>query len=277
MTLRLITAIAVLVFSAESCSLKEDRKACPCMLTVYFGNASDSDGEAILTVSPAQSGRDVLLSGGQGFLIQESIFPSDYQYGYSEEVPRTHITVSAIQGLKNSTLSGNNVIIADGSDSDRLFIYSETIDCQCENASATARLHKGWASLEISTGNYGELSGRLEITVSGNINGIDVLSGKPAEGKFECRARLFDEDFGTYELNLPRQISGKRDLFIKMTDISEGKELLHCCLSDILENAGYDWDKENLDDIRLDFDQIDCSFTVRICDWESGTDGPVVI
>ncbi|MGM9736841.1 MAG: hypothetical protein ACI3ZT_00340 [Candidatus Cryptobacteroides sp.] len=277
MTLRLITAIAVLVFASESCSLKEDRIACPCMLTVYFGNATDADGEAILTVSTELSGRNGRQSGGQGFLIQESILPSDYQYGYTEEVPRAEIDVSAIQGLKNSTLSGNNVIIAYGSDSDRLFIYSETIDCQCEKASATARLHKDWASLEISTGNYGELSGRLEITVSGNINGVDILSGKPAEGKFECQARLFDEDFGTYELNLPRQIKGKRELFIKMTDIGEGKELLHCCLSDILETAGYDWDKENLDDIRLDFDQIDCTFTVRICDWESGTEGPVVI
>lgn len=284
MTLRLISALAASLLAAESCSLKEDRGICPCSLSVCFGNAAMNE-EVVLSIHSGMSGRtgveNIAGLSGQSTrkeaLSTEIVSPAEYPGGYVKDVPRTETTVSAIQGLRKNALSGCNVIIGEGADSDKLFQYSENVDCQCEKAAVNAKFRKNWASLEISTAHYGEVSGRLEIIVSGDVDGFDMLTGRPHQGRFECQARLFDEDFGTYELNLPRQEIGKADLYIKITDLGEGKELLHCCLSSVLENAGYDWKKENLDDIRIDFDQIDCSFSVRISEWDDGPHGPVTI
>ena len=257
--------MAIVTVSA-SCSLKENRDGCPCHLIIGLDNAV-GNGNADIFIF--QDGEEVLT---------DNVVPADYPEGYRCEVRRRPASATVIQGLEESVLNGGRLVIRDGNDADRLFLYNETLQCGSETVRAAADLHKNWTTLEISlAAEAGEDSpaGNVRIDISGGICGMDLRNGAPVRGDFQCIARLADSGFAVYAVNLPRQISSEDEILIAVS--RNGKELFSCDISEAISRTGFDWSKPDLDDIRLRLDYISALFDVEIAEWETSPGSDKVI
>ena len=255
-----------IVTASASCSLKEDRDGCPCHLIIDLDNAV-GNGNADIFIF--QDGEEVLT---------DNVVPADYPEGYRHEAGRRPASVTVIQGLEESVLNGGRLVIRDGNDADRLFLYNETLQCGSETVRAAADLHKNWTTLEISlAAEAGEDSpaGNVRIDISGGICGMDLRNGAPVRGDFQCIARLADSGFAVYAVNLPRQISSEDEILIAVS--RNGKELFSCDISEAISRTGFDWSKPDLDDIRLRLDYISALFDVEIAEWETSPESDKVI
>ena len=255
-----------IVTASASCSLKEDRDGCPCHLIIGLDNAV-GNGNADIFIF--QDGEEVLT---------DNVVPADYPEGYRCEVRRRPASATVIQGLEESVLNGGRLVIRDGNDADRLFLYNETLQCGSETVMAAADLHKNWTTLEISlAAEAGEDSpvGNVRIDISGGICGMDLRNGAPVRGDFQCIARLADSGFAVYAVNLPRQISSEDEILIAVS--RNGKELFTCDISEAISRTGFDWSKPDLDDIRLRLDYISALFDVEIAEWETSPESDKVI
>ena len=255
-----------IVTASASCSLKEDRDGCPCHLIIGLDNAV-GNGNADIFIF--QDGEEVLA---------DNVVPADYPEGYRCEVRRRPASATVIQGLEESVLNGGRLVIRDGNDADRLFLYNETLQCGSETVMAAADLHKNWTTLEISlAAEAGEDSpaGNVRIDISGGICGMDLRNGAPVRGDFQCIARLADSGFAVYAVNLPRQISSEDEILIAVS--RNGKELFTCDISEAISRTGFDWSKPDLDDIRLRLDYISALFDVEIAEWETSPGSDKVI
>ena len=255
-----------IVTASASCSLKEDRDGCPCHLIIGLDNAV-GNGNADIFIF--QDGEEVLA---------DNVAPADYPEGYRCEVRRRPASATVIQGLEESVLNGGRLVIRDGNDADRLFLYNETLQCGSETVMAAADLHKNWTTLEISlAAEAGEDSpvGNVRIDISGGICGMDLRNGAPVRGDFQCIARLADSGFAVYAVNLPRQISSEDEILISVS--RNGKELFSCDISEAISKTGFDWSKPDLDDIRLGLDYISASVNVEIAEWETSPGSDKVI
>ena len=255
-----------IVTASASCSLKEDRDGCPCHLIIDLDNAV-GNGNADIFIF--QDGEEVLA---------DNVVPADYPEGYRCEVRRRPASATVIQGLEESVLNGGRLVIRDGNDADRLFLYNETLQCGSETVRAAADLHKNWTTLEISLAaeeDEDSPAGNVRIDISGGICGMDLRNGAPVRGDFQCIARLADSGFAVYAVNLPRQISSEDEILISVS--RNGKELFSCDISEAISKTGFDWSKPDLDDIRLGLDYISASVNVEIAEWETSPGSDKVI
>ena len=255
-----------IVTASASCSLKEDRDGCPCHLIIDLDNAV-GNGNADIFIF--QDGEEVLA---------DNVVPADYPEGYRCEVRRRPASATVIQGLKENIINEGRLVIENGNDADRLFLYNETLQCGSETVRAVADLHKNWTTLEISlAAEAGEDSpaGNVRIDISGGICGMDLRNGAPVRGDFQCIARLADSGFAVYAVNLPRQISSEDEILIAVS--RNGKELFSCDISEAISKTGFDWSKPDLDDIRLGLDYISASVNVEIAEWETSPGSDKVI
>ena len=255
-----------IVTASASCSLKEDRDGCPCHLIIGLDNAV-GNGNADIFIF--QDGEEVLA---------DNVVPADYPEGYRHEAGRRPASVTVIQGLKENIINEGRLVIKNGNDADRLFLYNETLQCGSETVRAVADLHKNWTTLEISlAAEAGEDSpaGNVRIDISGGICGMDLRNGSPVRGDFQCIARLADSGFAVYAVNLPRQISSEDEILIAVS--RNGKELFSCDISEAISKTGFDWSKPDLDDIRLRLDYISASVNVEIAEWETSPGSDKVI
>ena len=255
-----------IVTASASCSLKENRDGCPCHLIIGLDNAV-GNGNADIFIF--QDGEEVLT---------DNVVPADYPEGYRHEAGRRPASVTVIQGLKENIIHEGRLVIKNGNDADRLFLYNETLQCGSETVRAAADLHKNWTTLEISlAAEEGEDSpaGNVRIDISGGICGMDLRNGAPVRGDFQCIARLADSGFAVYAVNLPRQISSEDEILIAVS--RNGKELFSCDISEAISRTGFDWSKPDLDDIRLRLDYISALFDVEIAEWETSPGSDKVI
>lgn len=128
MTLRtlLLTAATAL---ACSCSIKETRTDCPCRLTIDLSDASEENGNIIVSVR-----------GNSELLMCEEVKASDRIKHY--DVTKSRIMISCLQGIKDCKSDGRNVYIPLGRDIDRIHTSIDSTDCRHESAYSFARFKK---------------------------------------------------------------------------------------------------------------------------------------
>lgn len=265
-----IGLLMAVVTASASCSLKEDRDGCPCHLIIGLEQA----------VGNGNAGIFIFQDGDKA--LTDNVEPSEYPEGYYSDVRRAPATITVIQGLREGIVNEEELIIRDGYDADRLFLHNETLECGSETVRTSADLHKNWSTLEISlvtgdgtTMDNTDVGDIVSIDLSGVICGINLKTGKPIKGQFRCNARLSDSNFAVYSVNLPRQGSAGDSILIS---VKKGeKEVLSCDISEAISNAGFDWSKPDLDDIRLMLDYVSAEFCIEIAGWDSGTESDKVI
>lgn len=252
------TVIKAVLFASAlvSCSIKEDREPCPCVLEIDF-----SECPLYKEAMTLQGWRE------EASCFSESIVPGELERGvFKSKIEKGTLEYNACSPLEESFLDGCCVIIPAGHQSDPLFACSATVKALGETASDTVRLHKQFADMTVSFGKQnGVESDIVSITVTATSKGIDLRSLTPVEGKFRCNSSA---ENGFFKVRLPRLSDGRIvidtytvDGFLKRFELGEP-----------VKSSGFDWEAEDLDDLWIDYDFGRSEITVEIVSWSEGYD-----
>lgn len=241
--------IAIL-FLLSACTVKEEREDCPCILTIYMPESFLDDNKLLIK---GWTGNETLFS--------DKVDIRDYPEGQEKRVPKGSVEYFACSNLSNSHLDGTRIITSKGKQADRIFAYSTSLDTSSETAYDRIFLHKQFATLHITFGKkYGNDPGISDVEIDAGYNGIDILGMRPLEGDFHYNAKAQDNG---HEIRLPRQGDGR----IQMKILRNSTLIDTLELDTILKENGFSWEKEDLDDIWLDFDYGRHTVTVKTEEW----------
>ncbi len=251
--------------TALSCTVKEDRMACPCFLTEEFSGAET-----------AMAGRDPwisLLDGHGRKVAQHSIHPDMMREGkrYVARVPKDIIGVTVLYGNRHYSPSEKNdaMVLGSGFEADSLYAHAATVDCIRETARDTVRLFKQWCTLELRL-EGSEAWRPYFFEIHGNWNAFSLRDLSAVQGPLCCIPRKTGAT--TFEVRLPRQGDASLTLQVYETDAFglPAEMKYEYPLGTLLESHGYDWNRKGLDNAIITIDYAKADVYVQIAPWDNG-------
>lgn len=254
-----------LVFMLCSCSVKEDRSGCPCVLELDFSSA---DGNLLDSLSVSIVEEDELL---------HAAFVPAYRYG---EIYRTEVRKSVLMlnvyafgedsGGKWPLLSAHRsgMDIPQGDECPPVYMHCSTIDARAELRREKVVPRKNFCTLGITMQSEGECPLILEI--DGNVSGYG-RDGRPAAGRFIFRPETDGQ--GRCSVRIPRQTDGS--LRLRISD--EDDVLRDFALGEYIIESGYDWEAEDLEDVEITVDYAKTGVRFVIRGWEETIEFEIII
>ena len=215
-----------------SCSIKEDRAACPCALTVELTG---------LPVRPV-----VLGVAGAGYSLTE-IVQADTVLVLP--VPKGEVAVSAVGGALAE--GDGSVRIPEGEEAPPLYLFYAEVSTVAEQVVLPVLLHKQFCGLELLFSGPAGYGPPFEVEVEGAVGGW-LPDGSPSPGPFS--RRLLPGPDGRATLRLPRQGDDSLLMHIVFSD----RIVRTFALGSYIAASGYDWTAPDLDDLTL---RVDISLT----------------
>lgn len=257
-----MVAASLPFFCISSCSVKEERTGCPCILSIY----PDPSVEFTRYDKFGNTIRLVNEENGQVYSVKQ--FPKG-SFTDGEPVIMSIVkgTVSfyAVFDLSNGDVYGtDNVIIREGCQADSVFVHRNTLNCYGESASDTLRLKKQWCSLfiHLSDGNS-YLPG--DVKLESSWDGFDAATLAPHGGAFVFTPDTLSRN--KYLIRVPRQA----DKSMKLTVHSAFFPKIYP-LGEYIAESGFDWQKESLDDAIIFIDKATVKVEILTKEWDNGTD-----
>lgn len=247
---------ALLVLSPlASCSVKEDRGVCPCHVLV--------DVDEFIRAGF----KDALFSFRSGSLVygEDAWIGKSLGVGHEYALPRKPFSSAVVSGLKNTIVRGDSLVTPYGAESDPLWLHCGDILCDADELRVVARPHKQYCRLTLMvTGlNPEEEYDRL-VRVIGDCSSIDMYSGRALEGDFSAYASPVGD--GTLSVLIPRQRENELGLEIICPD--DGSVDCSIDLGRVFEEQAYDWDREDLQDVRATIDRSSFEVRLEIGSWD---------
>lgn len=237
-----------------SCSVKEDRTVCPCLLEVVFPGKVNNSGRALLKGWTTEE------------VFSEEMTLVGKQDTYKRRVPRTMIHFSAVVGLVQCEQQGHVITVPEGGQSDSLYGYIDYVDCTGETAYTEVNYHKQFATVTIQIINESFPSQDYSFVVSSGSSGLDILSLQAVAGQFKHQLKL--EEGKRMVFRLPRQ--GDDSLVLLVAHISG--DSVQFPLGQFIRNTGYDWDATDLKDIFITIDISRNQVTIGVAGWENAAE-----
>lgn len=246
----LITAAAVCLL--VSCTVKENRMACPCALDVTVHGGNDAT---------------VTLSMWNPSLQHSCTLNSDGKDRYRLDIPRGYFEVSACTGLYHNLPSDGKLILAEGEQMDELFVGRERLEAVQDSVTCSISVHKQYALINIKVVCMSENSLPDPIALCGNVCGIDILTLEPVVGRFEVQMHPIFREY--CRVCVPRQLDDSLSMNI------EGFGIVP--LGEYISMMGYDWKAEDLDDLEVVVDMLEARVNIRITGWQEGRSFDLII
>jgi len=257
--------LAWLVFvliSAQACSVKEDRRVCPCNVTVI------SDGKS---ESCAMDKLELYIHNDKSRMrthVRKSIDSADFVSGkVIEEVPKGWFHVAVIGGEAfNTRIVGDTLaIITEGNQSDSL--WTSSLDCYAyeddDRYEARCRLYKQFCSLSIRIEDSSGKPLPYDAVLEGSFDGFSLMDLKPHAGKFLFRLSI--DETGRYSARVPRQ--GDNSLCLAIS--KDGSLVESVPIGKMISDSGYSWGTSSLDDIELVITYGSTGFYCNVNGWEA--------
>ena len=244
-----LTICLVVMVMVSACSVKEDRRECPCTLMLDF---SELDGEFLKSVN-------VLAVSADGVVLNDSVSAESFSEMYVRKIPHGLIQVNIWSGDKRGMYGDNIVHIPYGLECPPVYLKSFMADTRGELYSKKVLLNKSYCGLTVmmSDGTYVPYS----LTFKGEIDGYDI-SGQPSSGEFSCVA--YPAENGDSKALLPRQVDNSL-----MMEVDDGvPHLKRFAIGEYLDKAGYDWTSPSLEDVTVVLDYSLSSVTIQIAGWD---------
>ena len=239
--LPLPTVLLPLALSLNSCSIKEDRAACPCALTLELTG---------LPVHPV-----VLGVAGEGYSFTEVIHADTVLV---LPVPKGELAVSAVGGALAE--GDGSVRIPLGEEAPPLYLFHTSVSTASEQVVLPVVLHKQFCSLELIFSGPPGYGPPFEVVVEGRFDGW-FPDGEPTPSSFS--RRLLPGADGRSILRLPRQGDDSLLMHIVFSD----QIVRTFALGSYIAAAGYDWAAVDLDDLTLNVDISLTSVTISTNLW----------
>ena len=238
-----------------SCSVKEDRAACPCYASVLVG-------EFI-----RKGFTDAMVSFSSDHLVRrENICLAEYEdEAYVASLERKTNRAALVAGIDRMQIRGDSLVVPYGLDADPLWLYSEHFLCDDDSYTLNARPHKQYCRLEIvMEGLPAEVQTSCSFRVRAEASGLDLYRRQPLAGEFCAQARRGLD--GNFSLLLPRQADGGILLDVFSGPVETGEKFV-VDVNAKLKAAGYDWKLEDLKDVSITTDYAKADISLRILDW----------
>ncbi len=230
--------------TALSCSIKEDREVCPCFLTVVRPDSeAGSQGELFWHLAAGDYSKEGKIEEGEKEVCDI-------------EVPRTVLRLIAVSGMPDGSFVDGGFRFEEGKNCPPVFYYKTELDTRRNSLRDTIRLHKNYCKINIE----GDISHSFTYVLAGNSCGFD-LDGNILQGSLR---QPFRQEGDGFCCRVPRQ--GDSSLRL---ELYRGEALARSFpIGKIIEESGYDWTAEDLEDvdIRLDYQDTGVNFTVN--GWE---------
>ena len=250
-----------------SCSIKEDRSGCPCLLTVDLSLILDA---GITPTTWWDKGLHIALFELSTGADTHSSYPYEETLDeYVYRVAKGDDGVSGIVGLDECILSGREVRCPEGCQSDPLYVSGKTVSCEGEEARTVLEMNKQFTMVEIT--GLASFDYRMEVTAGSS--GLDILTRKALEGRF--RYPLVCGEDGVARFRLPRQ--GTDDVLVLMYDREDGHLDNAFPLGRYLTEIGYDWDAVSLADVSVHVDSVTISVSITVEGWTHSLEFPYVL
>ena len=232
------------LFGAVSCSVKEDRNECPVWVTVLtdrFVQGGHNDG--------------TLSFHGVEFIAREDMsFLNIIGKGYVQPVPRDYARVAVLSGLENERFSDTNMYVPYGRQAGLVWWYGETFSVNADEYLVEAVPHKEYCLLQFlfDTSPTAPADYKWRFRIKADCSGMNVYTAEPLEGDYCCPVgpNAVGEWYGV----LPRQ--KRNNMILEIFEPYEGSEtegrtVYEINLGERFAEQGYDWSKEDLDDIKV--------------------------
>ena len=254
-------AVALLAFS--SCTIKEPRAGCPCLLKLDLDEviASGRYSKAVATLGPCSDKR----------IGQEMIEVAPYAgTGYEKTVPRQLVRTSVVCGFNNSIFHSDTLWVNENVQADPIWAFALEKECTEEVETVHVSLHKQFCRMNFVAAGESDLRDYpYVLRVKAGCCGIKLYDLQPVEGTFSAVVR--EDAAGRLTLDVPRQ--KENALLLEMLDRTAfekgGTEVLYTLdLGQKLEQTGYEWAAEDLDDVTVKIDYARASFSVEVLPWD---------
>ena len=249
--LRLLLPVLLL----PCCSVKENRSACPCALTIEFAG---------LPVRPV-----VLDVVGEGYSLTEVVHADTVLV---LPVPKGELSVSAVGGALAE--GDGSVRIPPGEEAPPLYLFNADVSTAAsEQFVLPVVLHKQFCTLELLFTGPPGYGPPFEVAVKGSVSGW-LPSGDPLVLSFELGTsapfsrRLLPGSDGRATLRLPRQGDDSLLMHIVFSD----RIVRTFALGSYIAASGYDWTAPDLEDLTLRVDISLTSVTVSTDLWSRTED-----
>lgn len=221
-----------------SCSVKEERDECPCCVMVCSGQ----DGTL-----------EYALGSAEADVVRERLGQDDFSGEYWLEVERKVWTRRAFCG-EGVRYGRGGWIVEYGEECPALYMSVRELDTRFDSVVDTVRLHKSFCELTIVLKGLAAYPGDGWV-VEGDVCGY-ALDGKPLGGAFYRKVEL--EEGMTGRVRIPRQTAPTLLLRLGDTSVSLGR---------YIEQSGYDWNAEDLEDLTVIVDCIESRVEVSAQLW----------
>lgn len=263
-------------FVLASCSVKEDRSSCPCILRLDVSDGERfQEKEFMLQIASVNSAVEV----------RGNVSVYDFPKGYDILVSKGLKSVSALLGHAGCRLSGTRLTAGEGKYFEPVFFYNGLVPCLEETASDTVRLHKEFAGLIVEFVDFENRKFNLDLYVVSPVNGFDIQRARPLKG--EMKARLIsDKDKASYEAWMPFSdidtlgrsnqlfrflVPRQNDGTLVLEILRKSGEILDTLpIGQMLMDVGYNWENKDLDDAIIRIDSSKSEINIVISDWETG-------
>lgn len=246
----------VFVLLLSSCSVLEDRDACPRILHIDLSAQENQICDSVI-LNVVSDGKSVW---------RESIARSEYSDGVDVLMNcRGEVYVNVVDKRleyeRDISLDRGLEIIRGGQCPQAYMYFSKCMLDEMETSEIVS-ISKNYCTVSMDF-----LASDLEkyrVDILGDVSGY-MLDGQPSDGSFEYTPPT--ESSSSCTFRLPRQRDAS--LVMGITAISGG-QTRYFAIGNYIQQSGYDWTSRNLDDICMSIDYSSTHISVNINGWEYG-------
>lgn len=257
-----ILSMAAVMALTASCSVKEDRSECACLLVLDMSSCSDAPDNIRIDLRTLDE------------RIEQNFIPGQDSPFYEYPVTKGVCSLSAYLCPRELSSGTDKITFGQGENCPELFASCSVFEASGETAEHKVVLHKQFATVTLDLEDSPWNALPCTITVKGEINGMTLSDLKPIKGKYVYE--VMPDASGIRSFRLPRQTeSSASELSLELSAPGGSPQVFD--LGKYLSEAGYDWQKEDLEDITVKVRKTEIEVEISGSDWSIHSTDVIVI
>ena len=257
-----ILSMAAAAALASSCSIKEDRTECACLLVLDLSSCANAPDNIRIDLKTLDD------------RIRKDIIPGQDNPFYECPVAKGACSLTAFICPGKLSSKEDYITVEPGENFPELYASKSVFEASGETLEHKVVLHKQFATVTIDLDDSPWDEATCEITVKGSISGISLSDLKPVQGQFIYIVPADEQGKRTFRL--PRQTEGSvGDLILEIRTAGGSPQIFE--LGKYLSEAGYDWEMEDLQDITVKIRESEIIVDIKSSDWIIQTTEVIVI
>ena len=256
-----VVAVVSLLGAAVSCTVKEDRFECPSWVTLL------PDGPLSQDMYESGGGLSVFVYRDGEQALQLGYTLPEFDAGVAFPVVKGPVELAGVIDWPAEYVDGDVLQIPYGKDCPEAWGFSDRLFLEEEEHVFYEHLKALFANV------YVEIVGAPEDypftpVLEGTVDGYSLASLEPHRGDFLAVPRTVHYDLRF--CRVPRQVDASLMFFLVEGFLMPTKvagSVYDLPIGEVLEQEGYDWDADYLEDIHIYIDYARTKVTISVADW----------